>query len=81
MAVLSPPDLGADIGLEFPTMYSGQRVYGRGEVPELPLDELEQAVRQQLQPLIGRISRGGRVAITGGSRGIANIPAILRACG
>jgi len=81
MAVLSPPDLGAEIGLEFPTMYSGQRVYRPDEVPEIPPADLEHVIRQELQPLIVRITRGGRVAITGGSRGIANIPAILRACG
>ena len=81
MAVLSPPDLGADVGLEFPVMYAGQRVYAAHEMPEIPLAELEQRVRQQLQPLLGRLSRGGRVALTGGSRGIANVAPILKACG
>ena len=81
MAVLSPPDLGADRGLTFPTMYAGQRVYRPEQVPELALDHLEEAVRAELQPLNGRITRGARVAITGGSRGIANVAPILRACG
>src|SRR5439155_14806816 len=34
-----------------------------------------------LQPLLDRIIPEDRVAITAGSRGIANMPAILRACG
>src|SRR5205823_1756598 len=81
MALLSPPDLGADLGLTFPTMYAGQRVYRPEEVPEIPLDRLRDEVRAVLQVLHGRVNRGGRVALTAGSRGIANIGPILRACG
>ncbi len=81
MAVLSPPDLGAELGLTFPTMYAGQRVYRPQEVPEIPLDRLEGEVRAALQVLHGRIKRRGRVAITAGSRGVANIEPILRVCG
>jgi hypothetical protein len=81
MAVLSPPDLGAEVGLEFPTMYAGQRVYRPEEVPEIALDHLRDEVRAALQVLYERVKRGGRVAITAGSRGIANIGPILRACG
>jgi Domain of unknown function (DUF362) len=81
MAVLSPPDLGAEIGLTFPTMYSGQRVYAPEEVPEIPLDELPHRIHTALRALEGQITRGGRVAITAGSRGVANIPTILKACG
>jgi hypothetical protein len=81
MAILSPPDLGAELGLTFPTMYAGQRMYEPHEVPEIALDALADVVRRELQPLYARISRGSRVAITGGSRGITNIAAILRTCG
>lgn len=81
MAVLSPPDLGAEIGLTFPTMYAGQRVYAPEEVPEIPVEQIPARVRTALRTLENDITRGGRVAITAGSRGIANIPAILKACG
>jgi hypothetical protein len=81
MALLSPPDLGAELGLEFPTMHVGQRVYQAQEVPEIPLAELEARVHAELQPLHGRISRGGRVAITAGSRGIANMATVIRVAG
>ena len=81
MAVLSPPDLGADLGLTFPTMYAGQRVYRPEEVPEIAIERIGDEVRAALQVLHGRIKRGARVAITAGSRGVANIGPILRACG
>jgi hypothetical protein len=81
MAVLSPPDLGADVGLQFPTMYAGQRVFAPHDVPEIAAAELATRVRAELQVLYGRVSRGGRVAITAGSRGIASIAPILRTCG
>ncbi|HET6317501.1 MAG TPA: DUF2088 domain-containing protein [Chloroflexota bacterium] len=81
MAILSPPDLGAELGLTFPTMYAGQRVYRPEEVPEIPLDRLRDEVRTALQVPYGRITRAGRVAITAGSRGVANIGPILRTCG
>jgi hypothetical protein len=81
MAVLSPPDLGADVGLNFPTMYAGQRVYRPEEVPEIAIEGIRDEVRATLQVLHGRIKRGARVAITAGSRGIANIGPILRTCG
>jgi hypothetical protein len=79
MAVLSPPDLGASVGLTFPTMYAGQRVYAREEVPQLPVADIPARVREELRDL--RLRPGARVAITAGSRGVANIPIILKACG
>lgn len=60
-------------------MYAGQRVYAPEEVPQLPVDAIPARVRAELQGL--RLEPGSTVAITAGSRGIANIPAILRACG
>jgi hypothetical protein len=81
MAILSPPDLGAERGLTFPTMYAGQRVYRAEEVPEIPVDRLAHEVRAALQPLHGRIKPKARVAITAGSRGVANIGVVLRTCG
>jgi hypothetical protein len=81
MAVLVPPDLGAEIGLDFPELYAGQRVYRAEDAPELRVDDIPAQVRSALQPLAHRLAPGDRVAITAGSRGIANIAAILRACG
>src|SRR5438105_512906 len=81
MAVIIPPDLGAEVGLDFPSLYSGQRIYSPEEAPELARDEIPNRVRSQLQPILGRVALDERVAITAGSRGIANMPAILRACG
>jgi hypothetical protein len=79
MAVLSPPDLGASVGLTFPTMYAGQRVYAREEVPQLPVTDIPARVSEELGEL--RLRPGARVAITAGSRGISNIALILKACG
>ena len=81
MAVLVPADLGAELGLVFPDLYAGQRVYSAADAPELPVDEIPARVRSELQPLLNCLVPGERVAITAGSRGIANIAAILRACG
>jgi hypothetical protein len=81
MAVLVPPDLGAEIGLDFPDLYVGQRVYRPEDAPELRVEDIPAQVRAALQPLSQRLAPGERVAITAGSRGIANIAAILRACG
>ena len=79
--MVTPPDLGAHVGLAFPTMYAAQRVYEADEVPEVPLDDLPARVRDELHVLQGRLRPGARVAITAGSRGVANIATILRACG
>src|SRR5258708_2022290 len=81
MAVLVPADLGADIGLVFPSLYAGQKVYSREEAPELAVADIPARVRSELQPLLDRLGRNARIGITAGSRGIANMPAILRACG
>ena len=80
-AVVVAPDLGAEIGLTFPELYSGQRVYTADELPQVPLDQIPDRVRAELQPILDRVALDERVAITAGSRGIANMPAILRACG
>jgi hypothetical protein len=81
MAVVVPPDLGAEVGLEFPLLYSGRRIYQPEDVPEIPVAEIPARVKIALQPIIERLAPDDRVAITAGSRGIANMPAILRACG
>jgi hypothetical protein len=81
MAVIIPPDLGAEVALDFPTLYSGQRIYSPEHAPEIPLDDIPTRVRTELQPILDRVALDDRVAITAGSRGIANMPAILRACG
>jgi hypothetical protein len=81
MAVVGVPDLGAEVGLDFPSLYSGHRVYSGDEAPRVPIDEIPSRVRTALQPILERVALDERVAITAGSRGIANMPAILRACG
>src|SRR6266700_3507191 len=81
MAVVVTPDLGAEIGLSFPNLYAGRRVYSADEAPEIPVDEIPARVRAELQGILDLVALDERVAITAGSRGIANMPAILRACG
>jgi hypothetical protein len=81
MVALVPPDLGAEIGLSFPNLYAGQRIYQPDESPELSVADIPARVRAELQPALQRVTQARRVAITAGSRGIANIVAILRACG
>jgi hypothetical protein len=81
MAVVGVPDLGAEVGLDFPSLLTGHRVYSADEAPQILPDEIPSRVRTALQPILERVSRDDRVAITAGSRGIANMPIILRACG
>jgi hypothetical protein len=81
MAVVVTPDLGAEIGLTFPNLYAGRRVYTPEEAPEIPVDEIPTRVRAELQGILDLVALDERVAITAGSRGIANMPAILRTCG
>jgi hypothetical protein len=81
MAVVGVPDLGAEVGLDFPSLYTGHRVYAPDEAPQIPPDDIASHVRGALQPILERVALDERVAITAGSRGIANMPLILRACG
>jgi len=81
MAVVVAADLGAENGLAFPTLVAGQRVYSPEDVPELAIEDIPGRVRAELQPMLKRVARHDRVAITAGSRGIANVTGVLRACG
>ena len=81
MALVVPADLGAEIGLAFPNLVAGQRVYSPADAPEVTIEDIPGRVRAELQPLLDRVARHDRVAITAGSRGIANIVPVLRACG
>ncbi len=81
MVVVVPPDLGAEVDLTFPTMFAARRAYAPDEVPEIPADDIPGRVGDELRPLKGRIQPGQRVAITAGSRGIANMAEIVKACG
>lgn len=81
MAVVVVPDLGAEIGLAFPSLYRGRRIYSADEAPRVPLEDIPGRVQAALQPIIERVALDERVAITAGSRGIANMPVILKACG
>src|SRR5207237_2943027 len=42
MAVVVAPDFGAEVGLVFPDLYSGQRIYTADEAPETPVDRSEE---------------------------------------
>src|SRR5262249_4643980 len=75
------PDLGAENGLEFPTLYSGRRIYSAEEVPTIPPQDIPVRVKSALQPILECVALDERVAITAGSRGIANMALIVRACG
>jgi hypothetical protein len=55
------------------------RVRQRFDAPVL--EDIEAAVREQLQSIRERITPGMRVGITAGSRGVANIARVLRAAG
>jgi Domain of unknown function (DUF362) len=81
MPAVVAPELGAEIGLDFPTLYSGQRIYSPDNVPEITEADIPARVRAELQPILDRVALDDRVAITAGSRGIANMPAVLRATG
>ncbi len=81
MVLLVPADLGAEIGLTFPSLYAGQKMYSPDAAPELAVADIPARVRAELQPLLERVTRNDRIGITAGSRGIANMPAILRTCG
>lgn len=41
---------------------------------------LVEAVRREIAPFVAKVSAGQRIAITGSSRGIANLPIILKEC-
>jgi hypothetical protein len=81
MAAVVAPNLGAEVGLTLPNLYAGRRVYAPDELPELHVEDIPERVKAELQPVLDRLNPNDRVAITAGSRGVANIPAILRACG
>jgi hypothetical protein len=81
VVVLVPPDLGADKDLIFPSLYAGQRIYDPAVQVHLSADEIPARVTAELQPMLSRIQLNDRVALTAGSRGIANMPLILRTCG
>ena len=78
MATPSLLDQVTDLRLEapMPTMY---RVKQHFDVPEL--GDIGAAVASELTSLDGRIEPGMRVGVTAGSRGLANIPLILRSVG
>ncbi|MAG36266.1 MAG: DUF2088 domain-containing protein, partial [Dehalococcoidia bacterium] len=59
-----------------PTMYPVRQHFDAPGV-----GDIEAAVARQLTALDGRIHAGMRVGVTAGSRGLANIPVILRAVG
>ncbi len=78
MAAPSLIDHVTDLHVEapLPTMYRVRQHFDAPDVGDIPA-----AVARQLTALDGRIEPGMRVGVTAGSRGLANIPVILRAVG
>jgi hypothetical protein len=52
----------------------------RQQFPRPVESDVAAAVRRELAPFLGRVQAGQRIAITGSSRGIANLPLVLREC-
>ena len=50
----------------------------RQKFPRLQESDIPTAVRRELQPFLGKINAGARIAITGSSRGIPNLAAVIR---
>ena len=64
---LSPADM--------PAMFRVRQAFPR------PVEgDIEAAVRREIAPFLSQVARGQRIAITGSSRGIANLPLVLRTC-
>ena len=78
MATSSLLDHVTDLHVEtpLPTMYRVRQHFDAPDVGDIPA-----AVARQFTALDGRIEPGMRVGVTAGSRGLANIPVILRAVG
>jgi hypothetical protein len=75
--MIAAPDLSAlNLEVTMPTMY---RVRQHFDAPILA--DIEGETRRQVRKFAHTIKPGARIAITGGSRGIANIPRIIRAVG
>ncbi|MBF2758782.1 MAG: DUF2088 domain-containing protein [Ectothiorhodospiraceae bacterium AqS1] len=62
---------------------------GIGDAPALfrlrqrfprPVEDIELAVAREMAPVLEGVRKGQRIAITGSSRGVANLARILRAC-
>lgn len=62
--------------MQLPKLYRIRRTLNPPVVADVAA-EVRAAIRKP--PLAGRLKPGGRVAVTGGSRGVANIATILRA--
>ncbi|MDP8923390.1 MAG: DUF2088 domain-containing protein [Chloroflexota bacterium] len=75
--MLAAPDLSAiRLDVALPTMH---RVRQRFDAPVV--DDVEGETRRQVRRFAGSIKPGARIAITAGSRGIANIARIIKAAG
>ena len=56
-----------------PLLLRVRQEFPRPQEPDIPT-----AVRRELLPFLGKISTGTRIAITGSSRGIPNLAAVIR---
>lgn len=52
----------------------------RQQFPRPVEDDIEGAVRRELEPLLARVQPGQRIAVTGSSRGISNFARVIREC-
>jgi len=75
--MLAAPDLSAlRIDVELPIMHRARQRFDRPTV-----DDIEGAVAREVRRFADRVRPGMRVGITAGSRGVANIPRLLKVAG
>ena len=75
--MLAAPDLSSiRLNIPLPTMH---RVRQRFDAPVV--EDIEGETRRQVRKFAGSIAPGARIAITAGSRGIANIARVIKAVG
>jgi UDP-N-acetylglucosamine:LPS N-acetylglucosamine transferase len=52
----------------------------RQQFPRPVEQDIEGAVRRELEPLLAKVQAGQRIAVTGSSRGISNFARVIREC-
>ena len=60
---------------DMPTMFKVRQHFNRVVEPDIPA-----AVRREIAPFLGAVKSGQRIAITGSSRGIVNLPLVIAEC-
>jgi hypothetical protein len=60
---------------QLPTMIRVRQVFERPVVADI-----RAAVRREIEPFLARVASGSRIAVTGSSRGIPNLPTVINEC-